>query len=103
MLEIPAGTPVVAGTANCLVVDDEPGVRRSLTRMLESQGFRCYEAGSGAEGLELLEQIGETPLVISDMRMPELDGMGFLKEVRQRYPDTSVIMLTGVTEATTAV
>lgn len=103
MRDISAGPPVVAGAANCLVVDDEPGVRRSLMRSLESQGFKCYEAGSGAEGLQVLEQIGEIPLVISDMRMPELDGMGFLKEVRERYPDTSVIMLTGMTETTIAV
>jgi putative two-component system response regulator len=99
-----AEKPTVAGSASCLVVDDEPGVRRSLVRMLESQGFQCYEAGTGFEGLEVLERLsGESPLVISDMRMPELDGMGFLKEVRQRYPDTSVIMLSGMAETSTAV
>jgi len=108
--EPPPGAPAAAlpvagaSTANCLVVDDEPGVRRSLVRMLEAQGFRCYEAGSGHEGLAVLERLqGESPLVISDMRMPELDGMGFLKEVRERYPDTSVIMLSGMTETATAV
>ena len=87
--------PVVAGLANCLVVDDEPGVRRSLARMLQAQGFQCFEASTGLEALELLERIGETPLIVSDMRMPELDGVGFLEAVRRRYPDTSVIMLTG--------
>ena len=95
--------PVVAGAANCLVVDDEPGVRRSLARMLQAQGFHCYEASSGLEALELLERIGETPLIVSDMRMPELDGIGFLEAVRRRYPDTSVIMLTGLSDTTTAV
>jgi putative two-component system response regulator len=95
--------PVVAGVANCLVVDDEPGVRRSLARMLQAQGFHCYEASSGLEALEVLERIGETPLIVSDMRMPELDGIGFLEAVRRRYPDTSVIMLTGLSDTTTAV
>jgi putative two-component system response regulator len=95
--------PVVAGSANCLVVDDEPGVRRSLVRMLQAQGFHCFEAGSGLEALDLLERIGETPLIVSDMRMPELDGIGFLEAVRRRYPDTSVIMLTGLSDTTTAV
>ncbi len=95
--------PVVAGLANCLVVDDEPGVRRSLARMLQAQGFQCFEASTGLEALELLERIGETPLIVSDMRMPELDGIGFLEAVRRRYPDTSVIMLTGLTDTTTAV
>jgi putative two-component system response regulator len=95
--------PVVAGRANCLVVDDEPSVRRSLTRMLQAQGFTCLEAGSGREGLQVLERTGEIPLIISDMRMPELDGMGFLEAVRQKFPDSSVIMLSGISETTTAV
>jgi putative two-component system response regulator len=95
--------PIAAGTANCLIVDDEPTVRRSLVRMLQSQGFNCFEAGSGREALGVLERIGEAPLVISDMRMPEMDGVGLLEAVRERYPDTSVIMLTGMTETTTAV
>ena len=95
--------PVVAGLANCLVVDDEPAVRRPLARMLQAQGFQCVEASTGLEALELLERIGETPLIVSDMRMPELDGIGFLEAVRRRYPDTSVIMLTGLSDTTTAV
>ena len=95
--------PVVAGSANCLIVDDEPSVRRSLVRMLQGQGFNCFEAATGREGLQVLDRIGETPLIISDMRMPELDGMGFLEAVRQRFPDSSVIMLSGMSETTTAV
>ena len=61
------------------VVDDEPSVRRSLVRMLQAQGFNCFEAGSGREALAVLERIGEAPLVISDMRMPEMDGIGLLE------------------------
>ena len=95
--------PIVAGSANCLVVDDEPGVRRSLVRMLQAQGFQCFEAGSGHEALRLLQCIGDTPLIVSDMRMPELDGMGLLEAVRRQYPDTSVIMLSGLSETTIAV
>src|SRR5829696_9285127 len=94
---------VAAGSANCLIVDDEPSVRRSLARMLQAQGFNCFKAGSGREGLKVLDSIGETPLIISDMRMPELDGMGFLEVVRHRFPDSSVIMLSGISETTTAV
>jgi putative two-component system response regulator len=103
MSEFQDAQPFVAGSANCLVVDDEPGVRRSLVRMLESQGFNCLEADSGSAALQVLQDRGEVPLVISDLRMPELDGVGFLKTVRYRYPDTSVIMLTGMSETTTAV
>src|ERR671923_1818089 len=95
--------PVVAGSAKCLVVDDEPAVRGFLVRMLKTQGFQCYEAASGLEALRILDQIGEPPLIVSDMRMPEMDGISLLEEVRARYPDTSVIMLSGVSETNTAV
>jgi putative two-component system response regulator len=87
----------------CLVVDDEPLVRRSVVRMLEPLGLRCIEAGSGRQGLDALDAAGELPLIISDLRMPELDGMGFLAEVRQRWPDTAVVMLSGMAETSTAV
>ena len=103
MLETRNAEPFVAGSANCLVVDDEPSVRRSLVRMLQAQGFTCFEAGSGREALGVLAEIGETPLIISDMCMPELDGIGFLEAVRHVYPDSSVIMLSGMSETTTAV
>jgi putative two-component system response regulator len=87
----------------CLVVDDEPIVRRAVVRMLEAQGFACVEAGSGREGLDVLDGTGELPLVISDVRMPELDGLGFLTEVRRLFPDTAVVMLSGIAETSVAV
>jgi putative nucleotidyltransferase with HDIG domain len=95
--------PVVAGSAKCLVVDDEPAVRGFLIRMLQAQGFQCYEAATGLEALQILDRIGEPPLIVSDMRMPEMDGIALLEEVRARYPDTSVIMLSGMSETSTAV
>ena len=57
----------------CLVVDDEPRLRRVLVRLLEGEGFTCAEAGSGVEALQELEKI-PVPLVVSDLRMPEMDG-----------------------------
>jgi putative two-component system response regulator len=87
----------------CLVVDDEPIVRRAVVRMLEAQGFACLEAGSGREGLDVLVGTGELPLVVSDVRMPELDGLGFLTEVRRLFPDTAVVMLSGIAETSVAV
>jgi putative nucleotidyltransferase with HDIG domain len=71
--------------------------------MLQAQGFQCYEAATGLEALQILDRIGEPPLIVSDMRMPEMDGVALLEEVRARYPDTSVIMLSGVSETNTAV
>jgi response regulator RpfG family c-di-GMP phosphodiesterase len=95
--------PVVAGSANCLVVDDEPGVRRSLVRMLQAQGFTCFEACSGVQALDLLDRVGDVQLIVSDMRMPELDGIGLLEAVRRDYPETAVILLSGMSETTIAV
>lgn len=92
-----------SSAARCLVIDDEPGVRRMLSRMLQAQGFTCLEAGSGREALRVLEQCGELPLVVSDLRMPDLDGIGFLDAVRKLYPDMSVIMLSGAAETSIAV
>jgi putative two-component system response regulator len=103
MPESPAAPPSIAGAANCLVVDDEPSLRRSVVRMLEGQGFSCYEAANGREALGLLTRIGDALLVISDLRMPDIDGIELLKFLQQHYPDTSVIMLTGMGETTTAV
>src|SRR5437879_4026901 len=81
----------------CLVVDDEPRLRRVLVRLLEGEGFTCAEAGSGTEALEILRQ-DHVPLVISDLRMPEMDGVTLLREIVARWPDTAVIVVTAVAE-----
>ena len=73
-----------------------PAFVARLSRMLQAQGFHCLEACSGREGLQVLEKTGEIPLIISDMKMPGLDGMGFLEAVRRQFPDSSVIMLSGM-------
>jgi putative two-component system response regulator len=86
----------------CLVVDDEPRLRRVLVRLLEGEGFQCREAGSGVEALALLE-IEPVPLLISDLRMPEMDGVTLLREVTARWPETAVIVVTAVAEVESAV
>src|SRR3989442_10014978 len=80
---------------HCLVVDDEPRLRRVLVRLLEGEGFVCHEAGSGTEALEMMRH-EPVPLVISDLRMPQMDGVTLLREVISRWPDTAVIMGTAV-------
>jgi putative nucleotidyltransferase with HDIG domain len=86
----------------CLVVDDEPRLRRVLVRLLEGDGFTCAEAGSGVEALAELER-QPVPLVISDLRMPEMDGVTLLREVITRWPETAVIVVTAVAEVESAV
>jgi putative nucleotidyltransferase with HDIG domain len=86
----------------CLVVDDEPRLRRVLVRLLEQDGFTCQEAGSGVEALAIMEQ-EPAPLVISDLRMPQMDGVALLRELISRWPDTAVVMVTAVAEVESAV
>lgn len=86
----------------CLVVDDEPRLRRVLVRLLEGDGFVCREAGSGVEALEALER-EPVPLMLSDVRMPQMDGVALLREVTSRWPDTAVVMVTAVADVDSAV
>jgi signal transduction histidine kinase len=83
--------------ANILVVDDDAAVVDTLREMLEEAGFRVTTAGSGREALSVLERF--TPeLVISDIRMPEMDGYRLYAEVRARpqYVGLPFIFLTGL-------
>src|SRR5881394_2334774 len=89
-------------SVKCLVVDDEPRLRRVLVRLLEGEGFVCAEAGSGVEAQRELER-GAAPLVISDLHMPEMDGVTLLREIIMRWPDTAVIVVTAVAEVESAV
>ncbi|NOT09876.1 MAG: response regulator [Gemmatimonadales bacterium] len=86
-----------------MVVDDDALVRRTLVHVLKAQGLDVVEASNGREALALLEESGELPLIVSDLYMPEMDGITFLREVHRRWPDIAVIMLTGVAEVSTAV
>jgi response regulator RpfG family c-di-GMP phosphodiesterase len=83
-----------ASQATLLFVDDEPSILSSLKRLFRPHGYRIHTAESGEEGLEILER-ESIDLVISDMRMPEMDGAAFLERVRQKWPLTVRILLTG--------
>jgi len=87
---------------HCIVADDEAHLRRVLVRLMEGEGFICHEAVNGRVALELLERVSAT-LLLTDLHMPELDGMGLLREVRERQPDAVVIMITAVADVATAV
>lgn len=76
-----------------LVVDDEPKMRRVLEFMLRGMGHESDQAGDGIEALAAVEA-GHFDLVITDLRMPRMDGLGFLRELRQRGEDVPVIVLT---------
>jgi response regulator RpfG family c-di-GMP phosphodiesterase len=86
----------------CLLVDDEPRLRQALVRLMRGDGFECFEAGSGVEALEVLAQ-QPVDLVISDMRMPYMDGAELLRAVHERYPSIAVVMITAVNDVQVAV
>ena len=90
-------------TARCLIVDDDAQVRHVLARVIQTHGLSAVEACSGEDALAVLDREGEVPLCISDIYMPGMDGVTFLRQALSRYPDMAVIMLTGVTEVNTAV
>jgi FixJ family two-component response regulator len=80
-----------------LLVDDEENITSALVRLLRRDGYRILSANSGEAGLALLAK-NEVGVIISDQRMPEMSGVEFLSKVREAYPDTVRIVLSGYTE-----
>ena len=92
-----------ASTAQyCLIVDDEPRLRQVLVHLMRNDGFTCLEAGNGEEALEHLQR-SPISLVMSDLRMPRMDGLELLRRIRGCWPDTAVVMITAVADVEVAV
>lgn len=83
-----------------LCVDDERNVLRSLERIFLDDDYEIVTAGSGDEGLEIMSEAGDSfQVVVSDYRMPVMNGVEFLKAVYERWPDTVRIVLSGYADA----
>jgi len=91
-----------AAPARILCVDDEPSILSALRRVFRPHGYTVFVANSGAEGLAVLEQEA-IDVVVSDMRMPEMDGAQFLERVFERWPATKRILLTGYADASATI
>jgi response regulator RpfG family c-di-GMP phosphodiesterase len=85
-----------------LFVDDEPNALQAFERQLKKR-FSIRTAGSALEALALLQEEGPCAVIVSDMRMPGMDGIQLLSRVKDLYPDTVRIMLTGNTDQETAI
>ena len=86
---------------NILVVDDEEAIREVVSTMLESKGYRCTSVSNGRAAQDQVKRI--TPdLVLSDMIMPEMDGIRLLDWLRQYDPEVPVIMVTAIHDISTA-
>src|SRR5271157_4211419 len=79
-----------------LVVDDEETIREIVSSMLGGAHFQTRQAASGVEALAILESGDEFDLVLSDLMMAEMDGMGLLERAKERYPDMPIVMVTAV-------
>jgi two-component system nitrogen regulation response regulator NtrX len=85
-----------------LVVDDEANIRRMVGRLLEAEGYRVLEAAHGRAALSAVEA-EEPDVVLLDLAMPELDGLGALGALKARWPQLAVVMMSGRATLTDAV
>lgn len=85
-----------------LIVDDDESVRDVISVLLREEGYNCVTASGADMALDLATQ-DDTPLVISDMKMPGHDGLWLLEAFHDKHPDTAVIMLTGYGDTEAAV
>jgi DNA-binding NtrC family response regulator len=88
--------------ANILVVDDEVNIRGALVTLLQKKGHNVCGVGTGEEALEHLAIAG-TELVITDLKMPGMGGMEFLRRLKDKWPDTEVVVMTAYGSIDTAV
>lgn len=79
--------------ATVLVVDDESFIRQILARIVSREGYQVHQASDGREALKLL---AETPcqIVISDIKMPNMDGIELLSEIKANFPPVGIILIT---------
>jgi putative nucleotidyltransferase with HDIG domain len=85
-----------------LVVDDEDAIREIVTAMLHTSGYQCQQASSGKQALALLNSGEGFELVLSDLMMADMDGIGLLERTKEKYPEMPVVMVTAVHDISVA-
>src|SRR5260370_1419324 len=88
--------------AHILVVDDEGAIRYSIGKALQRVGYHVTEAASGEEALQMMNE-QEFEVVLTDIRMPGLSGVELLSKIKEKAPDSIVILMTGYASLGTAV
>ena len=85
-----------------LVIDDEDIVRTSCSRTLSPEGYEVKLAKNGSEGLKMARE-DKFDLVLTDLKMPDMDGIEVLRIIKEQWPETEVIIVTGYQTVDTAV
>lgn len=80
-----------------LVVDDESYMTEMLQSFFEMNNFKCFTAGNGEEALVVLKE-NKVDVVITDMKMPKMNGLDLLKNIKSKYTDTAAVIMTGFSE-----
>lgn len=86
------------GGPEILVVDDEAGIRKSLSMILKKEGYSVSEAANGQDAMNILSEGAQFDVVLLDIKMPKMDGMKLLGWIANHNIVTSVIMLSGLDE-----
>jgi response regulator RpfG family c-di-GMP phosphodiesterase len=94
--------PAPSARGNILFVDDEENITRTLERQFKPLGYNVFLANNGVAALHILSN-DRIDVVVSDMRMPEMNGASLLKEVASQWPDVGRILLTGFSEVDAAI
>jgi len=80
--------------ARILIIDDEPQIRSMLTLMLEREGYEVVEAPDGVDGIKIYRQ-NPADLIITDLIMPNKDGIGMIIDLKKEFPDVKIIAMSG--------
>ncbi|MBI5633965.1 MAG: SpoIIE family protein phosphatase [Nitrospirae bacterium] len=92
-----------SGNVNILVADDDPLVREMIAMILQDEGYAVDTAENGVDALKKFGSGNVIGLIVSDMNMPEMDGLGLIRTIRDTGDDVPIIILTGNSEITTAI
>ena len=95
-------TEPACGELTVMLVDDEPNILQSLKRLLRWETFRIVTATSGQDALDLLSQLSNVALILSDQRMPHMNGAELLMRSREYAPDSIRVLLTGYSDLSDA-